>query len=432
MTITHLLFLLFGFLLHYTPCMLSMIDFSNTWKYRYTAYKTQLPSPINDCPKEVISLIMHHLSLKECAAFTATCKRLHARLWQPREIDINPNHIKKESEFRNNMRQRGLVSAGLVGCSSCLLPESVCRIVQDNYECSKEMRAFLGGSITICLSGCMIAHILIPDQYNPFKKVKNWYDDYVKKDHTTTIAKTDTYLTEQYRILAEQMAQDRVVPHTLKVHYHNKKQIGPLLDAAKHSGVIALNIYLCGGDIYSDVLCCGDIQHNGELNLHTFLDNNKHLTHLTIEGDPSRAYDKTICVPGFCLGLHSNNDLTRLTLGSFSENALQEIIHTINTKATIKELTITDANGCNPLPRDSWIPYLADNKTLKKFTLIDCALDDHSAHWLHHFMAWNSSLQSLCIFNKRGRYVKSIISDEAKALLYNSPHKPHSIAIEEI
>jgi hypothetical protein len=392
-------------------------------------YETQLSSNnaiLEDYPNEMMFAIMRHLSLRDCAAFTATCKGLQYKPWFPGIAEINPDHIKRESAFRNNVRQTVYtVCFGAGGYVPFGLSISICDLIPDDYEYSKEIKGVIlatGFAGIFCFFASNVMFGWLP-------KIK---DAHQEKDQITTVAKTDAYLTHAYHTLAECMNTGQIQPASLKIHYHNNEQVEPLLRAAKHCGVANLTINFCRGDHYGDAHCCGDIaiknrQGNESLDLFHLLADNTKLKNLTIKGDPYFKDNVPLLYTRFYEGLEKNNHLTSLTLDSCCEVAACRIISIINTTKNIRELIIAHSSPYQlPQSTNQCINALLSNTTLNKFTLINCALDDNSAVALQHFIQFNTKLQSLHI--KQLEYHK--LSDQSKKSLRNSLFKPEDLILE--
>jgi hypothetical protein len=421
-----------SFLLNYTPSAFSMMNHSymTDLKWLRTMYETieSNNAILEKYPNELMFAIMRHLSLSDCAALTATCKTLHDRPWFPGTTAINPDHIRKDSEFRTCMQQAGYTSIMLAGAYGPFIIPAFTYFVPNNYEYSGEIKSaalltgFLG-SFCFFMSGVIFGWT---------NKIK---DTNKVKIHNTTIPKTNAYLTNGYHTLAKKMCEKQIIPDTLKIHYHNNEQVKPLLEAAKKCDITDLTIYFCKGDHY-DVPCCGDIaienrQEDEKLDLYHLLDDNAKLKKLTIKGDPYFKDNIPLLFPRFHKGLQKKSLLTSLTLDSCSDVAARNIISIINTTKNIRELTIAHSSPYSlPQNTNQKINSLLHNTKLIKLTLIDCAFDDDSAIALQNFMQSNTNLQLLHIKQLGSLYCDYELSNQGKALLQNSPHKPKELIIE--
>jgi hypothetical protein len=306
-----------GFLLHYAPSALGMMNHAFIMELLClrAIYETRLSNNIilENYPDDVMPYIMQHLSLRDCAAFTATCKGLQNRTWFPGIAHINPDHIRKKDEQSKTICDKMRLLAALVTAgSSFMIPLYICKSMHDNDSCPQEViDKIYFAALTFFGAGFSL--------YSAFTESSRNVQE--EKDRKDTYAETDAYLTHAYHTLAERMYKKRIVPHTLKIHYHNQKQIMTILRAVKKCEVTNLTIYLCIGDKAWNAPCCNPAAYNdpqkNRLDLFYLLDGNTKLENLTLEKD---SRDKTpLSITRLCKGISCNKHLKNLTLVNFSK-----------------------------------------------------------------------------------------------------------------
>jgi hypothetical protein len=420
--------LLFCFLLLFSAYAFGMMNHASMTnsKCLRTMYETRLSNNVilEEYPNEIMFAIMRNISLSDCAAFTATCKGLRHKHWFPGIADINPDHIRKNSAFRNNLRQTAYATALVAGTyGPFALSTSICKLIPDDYEYSKEIKntfSVTGILGTVCF---LVSHVML--EWLP--KIKYAHQE---EDQRTTVTKTNTYLTNAYHTLAKRMNAKRIMPQALKIHYHNNKQVQPLLRAAKKCGIADLTIYFCKVDHYGDVPCRGDFESDN-LDLSHLLTDNTKLKNLTIKGDYYFKDNIPLLFAQFHEGLKKNSHLTRVTLDNCCDDAACHIINITNTTKSVTELTIVHSSSY-PIPRSTnkKLNCFLHNTTLNKLTLIGCTFDDESTVALQGFMKYNTNLKLLHIKQLGHLYREYELSDQSKKLLQDSPFKPKELIIE--